>query len=352
MFFRIPEDVRPVAISPAGEATSLAELGTHEVFQIERGTSVWSHVVAQLERHQTRRLAINSGGRAAADGLSRVQYEALSNGIGPDWMSKAVSSEELVTEWLSVKTTEEVEIMRRAADLTSQWEVEAYATVIPGVSTDLDIAAFLEARMAEAGVGDGWSPAQNPAVNSGQDRGHSHPTGRVIQPGDFIQTDFGIMAHNMWVTDIQRFAYVLAPGESEAPAEALAKWEAAVAGSRAAFNAMAPGAFGSEVDRAQRLVMEEAGSIPVMWGTGHPVGYWAHDVGPRLGGGVQGRVLDRSPQNELRPGMTFAFDGFHSWPLPDGATKTLSVEEMVVITETGAEFLTPPQEDLILIPSR
>ena len=55
---------------------------------------------------------------------------------------------------------------------------------------------------AAAGVGDGWSPEQNPAVNSGKDRGHSHPTDRVIQPGDFIQTDFGIKVHDMWVTDI------------------------------------------------------------------------------------------------------------------------------------------------------
>ena len=47
----------------------------------------------------------------------------------------------------------------------------------------------------------------------------------------------------------------------------------------------------------------------------------------------------------------FAFDGFFSWPLPEGGTKTLSVEEMAVVTEDGAEYLIPPQEDLILIPS-
>ena len=50
--------------------------------------------------------------------------------------------------------------------------------------------------------------------------------------------------------------------------------------------------------------------------------------------------------------MTFAFDGFHAWPLAGEDTKTISVEEMVVITETGAEWLTLPQEDLILIRSR
>ena len=32
-------------------------------------------------------------------------------------------------------------------------------------------------------------------------------------------------------------------------------------------------------------------------------------------------------------------------------TKTLSVEEMAVVTEKGAEYLIPPQEELLLIPS-
>jgi Xaa-Pro aminopeptidase len=171
-------------------------------------------------------------------------------------------------------------------------------------------------------------------------------------PGDFIQTDFGIQVHGMWVTDIQRFAYVLAPGETEPPAEALARWEAAKRGSRAAFSAMRPGATGYDVDRAQRDVMSAGGSLPVPWSTGHPVGYWAHDVGPSLGGAAAGRTPGESQLRTLRPGMTFAFDGFFAWAPDDSTTKTISVEEMVVVTEGGADWLTPPQEDLVLIPSR
>jgi hypothetical protein len=33
-------------------------------------------------------------------------------------------------------------------------------------------------------------------------------------------------------------------------------------------------------------------------------------------------------------------------------TKTISVEEMAVVTPDGAEYLVPPQERLILVPAR
>ncbi len=242
-----------MAISPAGEATALAEKQImNEVVEIERGSSLWGHVQAQLERFDPEQIGVNTGSSPIADGLSHSQYSAMVEGLSPHWIARVVSAEPMIHAWLAVKLPAEVEIMRRAAELTAQWEVEAYQEAIGGVTTDRQIADFLEVRMEAAGVADGWAPEQNPAVNSGRDRGHSHPTDRVIQPGDFIQVDFGIKVHNMWVTDIQRFAYVLAPGETKAPAEALAKWRAAVAGSRAAFEAMRPGVTGAEVDRAQR----------------------------------------------------------------------------------------------------
>ncbi|MEL6616963.1 MAG: M24 family metallopeptidase, partial [Bacteroidota bacterium] len=351
LFFRTASGVAPYAISPAGEATSLAELEQHdEVIAIGRGEGVWPSVIDLFNRFSPEAIAINRGRSPISDGLSSTQYERMQDGLGR-WMARTTSAETLISEWLSIKTPEEVQIMREAAEMTARWQVEAYAASVGGRTTDREIADYLEAQMAASGVGDAWAPDQNPAVNSGKDRGHSHPTERVIQPGDFIQTDFGIRVGDMWVTDIQRFAYVLAPGETAAPPEALARWEAAKRGRQAAFEAMRPGARGVDVDLAQRAEMRTSGSLPVMWSTGHPVGYWAHDSGPSLGGGQEGRTPSGRQLAVLRPGMTFAFDGFHSWPLADGETKTISVEEMVVITEDGAEWMVPPQEDLILIPT-
>jgi hypothetical protein len=94
----------------------------------------------------------------------------------------------------------------------------------------------------------------------------------------------------------------------------------------------------------------------VPWGTGHAVGYWAHDAGPGL---------NRRETRPLAAGHVLAFDGFHAWafderagggatPVPawGAGTKTISVEEMAVVTPDGAEYLVPPQERLILVPAR
>lgn len=265
-------------------------------------------------------------------------------------VNRIVSADELVYEWLSVKTPAEVDILRRAAEVTARWEVEAYEQVIPNESTDRDIALFLKQKMAEAGVTDAWSPDQNPLVNSGPDRGHAHSTDRIIRPGDVIQIDFGIRVYDTWVSDIQRFAYVLAPGETAAPDDIQQYWNVAKEGSRRAFEAMNPGVTGLEVDQVQRDWMRENSSMNVLWNTGHPVGYVAHDIGPSLGGAQDGRDPSQTAYRELREGNVFAYDGFYMWEI-EGGTKTISVEEMVVITEDGAEFLTEPQEELILISS-
>jgi Xaa-Pro aminopeptidase len=350
LFYFGQEGFESIVFSPVGEATALDELDNHNrVIPVQRGSSAIEVAAKFIEPLALRRIAINtSENNKLADGLSHSQYIALTNALSSEKVSKLVSSETLIYEWLSKKLPAEVEIMRKAAELTAAWQIEAYATIVPGVTTDAEVAAYLDSKMEAFGVGEAWSPTQNPNVNSGPDRGHSHATQKVIMPGDVIQTDFGIKLYDRWVSDVQRFAYVLKPGEVNAPEDIQYYWESARNGGFAAFNAMKPGVRGEDVDAAQRSLMAQNGSQYVMWSTGHPVGYVAHDAGPNLGGShIPGQRL--AAQLLLKPGMVFAFDGFHAWQLTDSTTKTISVEEMAVITEQGAEYLIPPQQELILV---
>lgn len=342
-----------IAFTPPGEATALQELALQDsVIVVDYNIGAITAATDYINRNFNGVLALNfSDGNEFADGLSHTQFKQLTEKLSPSRRAQVVSSENLVYEWLSIKLPAEVDIMRKAAEITARWQEKVYAKVIPNVTRDKDIAAMLKANMRELGVTDAWAPDQNPAVNSGPDRGHAHPTDRVIRPGDVIQIDFGIRVHDMWVTDIQRFAYVLHPGETEPPADIQRYWEVARQGNRIALEAMRPGVTGLEVDVAQREWMRKNGSLEVFWSTGHPVGYQAHDVGPRLGGGQIGRAPSPTSFKELREGMVFAFDGFYKWEI-EGGTKTISVEEMAVVTAYGAEYLTAPQEELILIGGR
>jgi Xaa-Pro aminopeptidase len=352
MFQLMGDEIYSIVFTPPGEATALQEIALHDsVVVVGRSPGALVEAADYINRNLQGRLALNfSETNEIADGISYSQYVNFTDMLPQHIKNRIVSSEDLVYEWLSVKTPAEADILRKAAELTSKWQYEAYETVTPNQTTDRDIADFLKVKMREIGVADAWSPDQNPAVNSGPDRGHAHPTDRVIRPGSVIQIDFGIRVYDMWVTDIQRFAYVLHPGETEPPADIQRYWEVARDGNRMVLEVMQPGITGLEVDRVQRNWLAENGSLNVMWNTGHPVGYVAHDVGPSLGGAQEGRDPHPTAFKELRVGNTFAYDGFYMWEI-EGGTKTISVEEMAVVTESGAEYLTEPQEDLILITS-
>jgi Xaa-Pro aminopeptidase len=351
IFYQTDTEVKSLVFSPIGEATALADLKIHdEVIPVERGKSAISDAAAWITSRNFKSIAVNSSfDNEIADGLSYTQRQTLEKALGNS-ASVLISADELIYEWLAVKLPAEIEIMTKAAELTAQWQIEAYQQVIPGKSTDADVARFLKKKMEAYGVKDGWSPDQNPNVNSGLDRGHSHSTEKVIMPGDVIQTDFGIRVYDMWVSDIQRFAYVLREGETTAPDSVQYYFESSIGGNRIALAAMKPGVLGYQVDKAQRDWMAERGSEPVMWSTGHPVGYVAHDIGPNLGGGLLPDPSVRpTAVKPLKEGMLFAFDGFHAWKVPGGGTKTMSVEETAVVTKDGARYLIEPQSTLILI---
>jgi Xaa-Pro aminopeptidase len=349
-------EVTSIAFSPWGEAPGLADMEVHDkIISLDKPGVVYSAVASHLETINPKNIAINSSPKGIADGLSWSQRNEIENALSPKLRDRLVSSVDLVSEWLSVKLPEEVEIIRNAGEITVMLQKEAYATVIPGKTRDCDIAQYIKRRMEELGVEDGWAPDQNPNVNSGYPRGHAGSTTKIIQPGDFIQTDFGIKVFGVWCTDYQRFAYVLASGQTQPPAEDQLKWENAVSGHRKVLAAMRPGIRGFDVDQVQRNWMKETGSKPVRWSTGHPVGYWAHDVGPSIGGGQRSDPPSGDALRLLRKGQIFAYDGFYCWediPGDEDTKKFISVEEIAVVTEDGAEYLLPPQEELILIPSR
>lgn len=351
VFTRVPSGVESHVIAPPTEVITLGEQLTHaRVVAGGAGESAFQLVAAYLRRKTPAAIAINKSELTVADGLTATQYEQLIAALGPDLARRLTSSEELVHRWLAVKLPAEIEIMQKAGTLTSLLEYEAFDTVIPGITTNLDLQRYLRRRVEELELGHAWE--DNPGIQSGLDRGRGSDAKRVIIPGDIIDIDFGIKVYDTWCTDVQRFAYVLGPGETTLPPQIRKAWDAARQSSRKMVAAMRPGVAGWQIDRVQVEWMESQGSLRHWAGTGHSVGYWAHDVGPS----ISGYSKDGPPRNAgariLEPGMVFAFDGNFVWTAEDAGqkgTRSITLEEMAAVTASGAEYLTPVQEELVLI---
>jgi len=123
----------------------------------------------------------------------------------------------------------------------------------------------------------------------------------------------------------------LRPGETAAPPEVQKAFETVRDANRAAAAALKPGAKGTEVDAAGRRVVAEAGYPDFVHATGHPIGFYTHDLGPLLAPDWPDRY-GKLGAYAIEPDQTFAV-------------------EPSLQAEKGSVPLGSPQETLILIPS-
>jgi Xaa-Pro dipeptidase len=115
LYFAGPSSFEAVALSPWGEATALREMELHDrVVVLDPGMSVWDQLAREIVARDPQRIAVNSGTRAVADGLSHSLRVQLERALGPGYAARLESADELVYEWLAVKTAREVEVLRKA----------------------------------------------------------------------------------------------------------------------------------------------------------------------------------------------------------------------------------------------
>lgn len=288
-----------------------------------------------------------------ADGLTAGNLQWLRETIGPDYSKRLVSAEAFLISYRSRKTEAEIAKLREAVKKSEQILAEALTPEViqPGTTTEKDLAGFIRRRRREMGLGPSWEEDQDPNVTAGVARGHSEPSGALILPGSVIRVDFGVDDEG-YKTDIQRLAYVLRPGETEAPPEVAAAFATVRAANRAAAAALKPGATGTAVDTAARRVVTDADYDEYPHATGHPIGFYTHDLGPLLGpawpdryGKLGSYVIERDQTFAIEPALEVEL------PWTMGGKVGIGLEEDYVVTEKGSEPLGTPQETLILIPS-
>ena len=110
-----------------------------------------------------------------------------------------------------------------------------------------------------------------------------------------------------------------------------------------ARKAIMPGVQGVAIDKIAREYIVSQGYEEYPHGLGHQVGRFAHD-GTALLGPAWEKYANK-PFEPIEEGMVFTIEPRLTVPGRGVAT----VEEMVLVTQEGAEFLASPQKELILV---
>lgn len=291
------------------------------------------------------RIAINySEGSEICDGLTHGMYLTLQKTLDEIGMADRVeSAEKIVAALRERKTDAEIKWIKNAITHTETIYREVQGFIRPGVA-EKQVAEFVHGRVESAGIEYAWDRDTCPAVFTGPDTAGAHykPSDRKVEAGHLISMDFGVKV-NGYCSDIQRNFYVLEPGQTEPPAEVQRAFTTIVEAIERARRKIKAGVIGLDVDAVAREHIVGRGYEEYPHALGHQVGRYAHD-GTALLGPAWPKYAQK-PYRELEEGMVFTIEPRINVP----GRGIASVEEMVVITPDGAEFLSDAQTELRLI---
>ncbi len=298
-----------------------------------------------LQRRNPSSIAVNySQDSEVCDGLTHGMYLTLQAWLGEiGFEGRLVSSERLISALRARKTAEELARIKAAIGLTEDVFARVAAFLAPGV-TERDVADMVAAHVRDNRLDLAWEAGTCPAVFTGPDTAGAHyaPTGRAVERGHIVNMDFGIKRDD-YCADLQRTFYVLREGEAAAPPEVQRGFDTIVNAIERARRALRPGVTGQSVDAVARDLITGAGYGEYPHALGHQVGRYAHDGTAILGPAWE--KYARKPFVPIEEGMVFTLEPRLTVPGYGVAT----VEDMVVVTKTGAEFLSGPQKELTLV---
>jgi Xaa-Pro aminopeptidase len=329
------------------EALSIGRFDYEKLYTVVQthNDGQWDGLRTLVDARRPKVIGVNTSETFAhADGLSHNEHVNLMKALGPH-ASKVTSAERLAVAWLEKKLPEEVEGYREAMRIAHAIIREAFSNTVitPGVTTVDDVAWWMRQRSAELGLGQWFQPTVDL-----QRKGGRPSDSRVIQRGDLLHCDFGIV-YLGFSTDTQHNAYVLRDGEADAP-KGLRDGQRA--GTRLQDIVMAHARVGGTGNAALAASLAQGkaeGLNPIVYC--HPIGYHGHGAGTHIGmtdyqDGLPGKgdYLFRADSWH-----SIELSAFHAVPEWDGQAVRFALEEDAMITERGWAWINGRQDELHLI---
>jgi hypothetical protein len=245
------------------------------------GDEQWQLLKEVVEERQPRVIGINrSKVFAFSDGLSSGELQGMSEALGPAWTAKFRDAETLPLDLIAIRQPhEETFFARMTAHVWSMTETMfSERVVVPGVTRTSDLVWWWRQRVADQGIATWFQPSVDvqrrgaTAADLGPDP--------IIQRGDLLHCDVGITVARL-NTDTQHLAYVLRPGETDAPAGLRAALANANAMQDNAMEEIRPSRTGNEILASVLARTKQRGIEGTMYS--HPVGMNGHGAGPLIG---------------------------------------------------------------------
>jgi Xaa-Pro aminopeptidase len=302
-------------------------------------------LTAALQSLAPRVIAVNySEGSEICDGLTHGMYLTLHGVLSEiGYQERLISAESVVSALRQRKIAPEIAAIQAAIRATEEIFRQVAGFIRPG-RTEREIAAFMKEKAERAGVGLAWTPAACPAVFTGPDTAEAHaaPTDRMVERGQVLNMDFGLKLDG-YCSDLQRTFYIREEGEDAAPPDVRRGFATIVRAIDSARQALKPGVQGRAVDHVARDTIVSAGYPEFPHGLGHQVGRFAHDGTALLG--PPWEKYAQKPFEPIERGMVFTLEPRLSVP----GRGVVTIEEMVLVTESGADYLSTPETELLLI---
>jgi Xaa-Pro aminopeptidase len=303
------------------------------------------HLIDAVQAINPRSIAINySQGSEICDGITHGMYLTLHEFLSEiGYQDRLVSAEKIVSALRQRKTDFELDSIRKAIAATEAIFAKVAGFIQPG-RTEGEIATFMKKQVEAAHVELAWEPKVCPAVFTGPETAGAHyaPTDRKIEWGHVLNMDFGVKV-NGYCSDLQRTFYIRREGEAAAPADVQKGFDTIVRAVESARRALRPGVQGRQIDRISRDIITTSGYGEFPHALGHQVGRFAHDGTALLGPGWE--KYAGKPFEPIEKGMVFTLEPRLTVP----GRGVVTIEEMVVVTDEGGEYLSTPQRELLLV---
>ncbi len=333
-----------VAIVGNLDYQSIKDTGVYQQV-ISYKESIRDDLVEHLKKINPKTIAVNfSTNDHMSDGLTHGMYLLLQEYLkDTPYYDRIVSSEQIITVLRGRKSPSEIVRLKKAIQVTIDIFDRVTEFLKPGL-TEKQIAAFILNEVEKAGVGLSWDPSTCPSVFTGPETAGAHygPTDRKTERGHIMNIDFGVKIDD-YVSDLQRTWYFLREGEKDAPSEVNKAFYTVRDAISKAAEFLRSGIEGWRVDDVARQYIVSQGYEEFPHGLGHQVGRAAHD-----GAGTLCPRWERygnMPFLKVEAGQVYTLE---PRVICNGYGVT-TIEEEVMVTENGCEFISPRQQDIYLV---